>query len=338
MVRRHAEGRVRTCYRRDVLTRCTSIHLVAALASLALAACGGSSATCPTTPTPIATDPIDAPPAPIDAPVEPTATAANDQILDRLDEIATAACACADLTCVETTIEGANDLAPEGELSESQEARLTGMIDKVTACQEQLVAAKPPRPPLPASVRAPVAADLPGYLKRVKGKGKLTATIETNLGAFHCVLTERETPITVANFVGLATGQKPWVDPDGVLQEGVPFYDGLRFHRVIPDFMIQGGDPMDDGSGSAGYAFAEEFAPTLRHDAAGVLSMANAGPGTSGSQFFITAKATPWLDDKHTVFGRCAETALVTTITALAGARDRPRRPVMIRRVTIARR
>lgn len=263
----------------------------------------------------------------------------NEQTLVLFEEIAAAACACTDAACFDQMIDRANDVAEPEDLSDAHQARLQVAVAKVTACREQLDAAtKAARPPLPASVRAPVAADLKGYLKRVKGKGQLTATIDTNLGAFHCVLTERETPITVANFVGLATGQKPWVDPDGVLQEGVPFYDGLRFHRVIPDFMIQGGDPMDDGSGGPGYAFGEEFAPTLRHDGAGVLSMANAGPGTSGSQFFITAKATPWLDDKHTVFGRCDEVDLVGKITALAASGDRTRRPVIIRHVTIARR
>lgn len=330
-------------YHRGVLSFRASLPLAAALTSLALTACGKSPSTprAPApTPTPTEPEPT---PEPVIAPATPEPTAPNAahvQFLDRLDEIATAACACADVRCMDTTLQGAKDLElPSGDLSDAHQARLTAAVERVTACQEQLaVASRPPRPPLPASVRAPVAADLAGYLKRVKGKGKLTATIETNLGTFHCVLTERETPITVANFVGLATGQKPWVDPDGVLQEGVPFFDGLRFHRVIPDFMIQGGDPMDDGTGGPGYAFGEELVPTLRHDAAGVLSMANAGPGTSGSQFFITAKATPWLDDKHTVFGRCAEPALVETITALAGDDDRPRRPVFMRRVTIARR
>jgi cyclophilin family peptidyl-prolyl cis-trans isomerase len=141
----------------------------------------------------------------------------------------------------------------------------------------------------------------------------------------------------VANFVGLATGQKPWLDSSGAVQTGRPFYDGLGFHRVIPDFMIQGGDPSGNGTGGPGYQFENEIVATLRHDGPGVLSMANAGPGTNGSQFFITEKAAPWLDGRHTIFGRCKEGALVKKITALAGAGDRPSKPVTIKKITFAR-
>ncbi len=117
----------------------------------------------------------------------------------------------------------------------------------------------------------------------------LSATIETSKGSIELALTPDQTPITVANFVNLA-------------QKG--FYNGLKFHRVINNFMIQGGDPAGNGTGGPGYTFQDEFVPSLTHSAAGVLSMANAGPGTNGSQFFITHVATPWLDGKHTVFGK----------------------------------
>ena len=188
------------------------------------------------------------------------------------------------------------------------------------------------------SVRPPVAADLAEYLKNVKGKGTLTATIETNLGTFHCALYEKEAPMTVANFVGLATGQKPWVDPNGgQVQKGKPFFDGLGFHRVIPDFMIQGGDPLGRGVGGPGYQFANEIDPSLHHDGPGILSMANRGPGTNGSQFFITEKATPWLDGKHTIFGKCKEGDLVKKMTALSGPGDRPSQPITMTKVTISR-
>ncbi len=118
---------------------------------------------------------------------------------------------------------------------------------------------------------------------------KLTAVIETNRGKIEIALEPEKTPVTTANFVNLA-------------QHG--FYNGITFHRVIPDFMIQGGDPTGTGAGGPGYRFEDEFDPSLKHTGPGVLSMANAGPGTNGSQFFITHVATPWLDGKHSVFGR----------------------------------
>ena len=131
----------------------------------------------------------------------------------------------------------------------------------------------------------------------------LYAQFQTSKGTITVELMHKRTPGTVGNFVALAEGNLE----NGVKPQGTPYYDGLTFHRVIADFMIQGGCPMGSGSGSPGYQFDDEFHPELRHDAPGVLSMANAGPGTNGSQFFITHVATPWLDDKHTVFGKVTE-------------------------------
>lgn len=134
-------------------------------------------------------------------------------------------------------------------------------------------------------------------------KDGIYAAIHTQKGILTLQLHYKQTPATVGNFVGLAEGTLA----NEVKSNGTPYYDGLNFHRVIPDFMIQGGCPQGSGVGGPGYQFDDEIDPSLRHDKAGILSMANAGPGTNGSQFFITHVPTPWLDGKHTVFGCIVE-------------------------------
>ncbi len=188
-------------------------------------------------------------------------------------------------------------------------------------------------------IRPPVAADLATYLKAVKGNGPiLLATIETSLGTLRCTLFEDKAPMTVANFVGLATGQKAWVDAKtGKTVKGKPFYDGLVFHRVIPGFMIQGGDPLGVGTGGPGYQFADELHPELRN-LPGTMAMANAGPRTNGSQFFINEIRSTHLDNRHTVFGQCREVEMVQKIgNAPRDAGDRPQPAVVIKKVTISR-
>ncbi|ESU22717.1 ppiB protein [Flavobacterium enshiense DK69] len=132
----------------------------------------------------------------------------------------------------------------------------------------------------------------------------LFAAIETNKGTITLKLEYQKTPVTVANFVALAEGNNPIVAEQ---YKGKPFYDGLKFHRVIKDFMIQGGDPLGTGAGDPGYKFKDEIDPTLNHTKGGILSMANSGPATNGSQFFITHKETPWLNGRHTVFGEVTQ-------------------------------
>ena len=167
------------------------------------------------------------------------------------------------------------------------------------------------------------------------GTGELHAIIHTNLGVIDVKLFEHEAPKTVANFIRLALGKRTWQDLDTFEERNDPYYDGVIFHRVIPGFMIQGGDRQGTGRGGPGYRFADEFGPGLRHDKPGILSMANAGPGTDGSQFFLTFVATPWLDGKHTIFGVVEDG--MDTLKALEerGSRDgRPSEPLKIEKAT----
>jgi len=167
-----------------------------------------------------------------------------------------------------------------------------------------------------------------------------TAVFDTTAGTLQCTLFEKQAPETVANFIGLASGTKDWKNPvSGATKHGVPLYDGTIFHRVIPNFMIQGGDPAGNGSGDPGYKFKDEIVPTLLFDRPGRLAMANSGPNTNGSQFFITEVPTPHLNGRHTIFGQCddASVELVKTIARMARdpQNDKPFRPVKINHIKI---
>ena len=170
---------------------------------------------------------------------------------------------------------------------------------------------------------------------------RLVATLSTNYGDISINLLPDHAPKTVDNFVGLAEGTKEWTDPRTRQKSHERFYDGLGFHRVIPNFMIQGGCPLGTGTGGPGYQFGDEFHPELVFDRPYLLAMANAGPGTNGSQFFVTVAATPWLNRKHTIFGEVADDAsrkVVDTIASVpTGAQDKPVEPVVITTVTIER-
>ena len=164
------------------------------------------------------------------------------------------------------------------------------------------------------------------------------AHFTTSEGNFTARLFDAETPNTVANFAGLADGSKEWTDPRSGRTVKQPYFNGTVFHRVIEGFMIQGGDPLGQGTGGPGYTFADEFNPALRHSKPGILSMANRGPNTNGGQFFITLAATPWLDDKHSVFGEIVDGMdVVKKIgdTATSKPGDRPVKPITIQSVTI---
>jgi peptidyl-prolyl cis-trans isomerase A (cyclophilin A) len=170
-------------------------------------------------------------------------------------------------------------------------------------------------------------------------KGPLYATLKTSMGDIVIQLYEDKAPKTVANFVGLATGAKEWIDPATKERVKRPLYNGTIFHRVIPDFMIQGGDPLASGMGGPGYRFEDEFHPDLRHNKAGILSMANAGPNTNGSQFFITHRPTPFLDNKHSVFGEVVkgQEVVVAIGNTPRDGRDRPIKEVVLKEVVITR-
>jgi peptidyl-prolyl cis-trans isomerase A (cyclophilin A) len=166
----------------------------------------------------------------------------------------------------------------------------------------------------------------------------LTATLRTSRGTVKVRLYPDHAPKTVRNFVDLAEGSREWTDPR-TRQPGGKLYDGTIFHRVIPDFMIQGGDPLGTGTGGPGYQFADEFHPDLAFDRPYLMAMANAGPGTNGSQFFITTVPTPWLSRKHTIFGEVIDGSDVVDQISKAerGRNDRPVTDVVLESVTIER-
>ena len=191
-------------------------------------------------------------------------------------------------------------------------------------------ATTPTPPPEPVAVQAPAPAPAPA--------GRLVATIVTTMGDIVCDLFPDKAPKTVANFTGLAEGTKEWTDPVSGQKVKRPLYSGTTFHRVIPDFMIQGGDPKGDGTGGPGYQFEDECLPGLKFDVPGRLAMANAGPGTNGSQFFVTEAPVEPLNMKHTIFGQCCSPEVVKAIArAPRDMKDKPWTKVIIKEIKISR-
>lgn len=168
-----------------------------------------------------------------------------------------------------------------------------------------------------------------------------TATLHTTMGDIRLNLFDNQAPKTVRNFTGLADGTQEWTDPATRSKSNKPLYDGTIFHRVISDFMIQGGDPLGTGTGGPGYDFADEFHPELQFDRPYLLAMANAGPNTNGSQFFITVRPTAWLNRKHSIFGEVADQQSRDVVDAIAavqtGRNDRPQTDVVINSITVTR-
>lgn len=175
----------------------------------------------------------------------------------------------------------------------------------------------------------------------LKAGDKLMAVFETSAGTIKAELEWEKAPRTVANFAELATGKKEWTDPTTKAKVKRPLYDGTIFHRVIKNFMIQGGDPLGTGVGGPGYEFADEFHPSLKHTGIGILSMANRGPNTNGSQFFITETATPHLDNRHSVFGQVKDAASLDILKGIAnvatGPNDKPKTDIKIKTIKIVK-
>jgi peptidyl-prolyl cis-trans isomerase A (cyclophilin A) len=176
------------------------------------------------------------------------------------------------------------------------------------------------------------------FMADIQAGKDLYATFDTSLGVINVKLFSEDAPKTVENFVSLADGSKAWTDPKTHKQVQKPLYDGTIFHRVIPNFMIQGGDPLGTGTGDPGYKFEDEFQSGRTFDKAGYLAMANSGPNTNGCQFFITVAPTTWLDNHHTIFGEVVKGMdVVNKIVATpTGPGDRPITPVVIKKVTIS--
>lgn len=186
-----------------------------------------------------------------------------------------------------------------------------------------------------------VAAGISGAQQKDSRESGLYMTFQTSMGDIHCKLYENEAPVTVRTIVGLALGTKSYVDPKTMKTvTGKRFYDGLTFHRVAPMFMIQGGDPLGTGYGDPqgpGFPFKDEFIPSLRFDKPGRLAMANAGPNTNGSQFFITEVRVPELNDKHTIFGQCEDLNVVKAIARVPAKDEMAITPAVIKSVVVER-
>jgi peptidyl-prolyl cis-trans isomerase A (cyclophilin A) len=182
-------------------------------------------------------------------------------------------------------------------------------------------------------------AEVKPKIKEGKKMDAKSAIFETTLGTFKVEFYPKNAPKTVANFADLADGSKEFTDPKSGKKEKRPFYDGLIFHRVIEGFMIQGGDPLGQGIGGPGYKFEDEFDKRLTHSEPGILSMANAGPNTNGSQFFITVAPTPHLNMKHTIFGKVVDgmDVVMKISKAPTGAQDKPKPDIVIKSVKIIR-
>ena len=200
-----------------------------------------------------------------------------------------------------------------------------------------------PAPPAPSaekpSAAKPEASATPAVSAAKHGPG-VYAHITTNHGAMIAKLYDKDVPKTVENFVALAEGKKQWRNPRTNTMVRRPYYNNLTFHRIIPKFMIQGGDPEGSGMGGPGFTFADEFNPKLRHSKAGILSMANRGPDTNGGQFFITLAPTPHLNDRHSVFGEVVDgtnTLMAIGKVPTNGGEGRPLKPVVIKSVRIER-
>ena len=179
-----------------------------------------------------------------------------------------------------------------------------------------------------------------GMIDEVRAGTELYAHFDTSEGKIVCRLFTQDAPKTVENFVGLATGEKEWTDPNNQQKTTRPLYDGTIFHRCIKDFMVQGGDPLGQGVGGPGYKFEDEFTSGRKFDKPGLLAMANAGPNTNGSQFVITVIPTGWLNNKHTIFGEVVSGYEVVTRVANEipkDSRDRPKTPVTINKLTISK-
>ena len=200
--------------------------------------------------------------------------------------------------------------------------------------------AKPETPEAPPNADDPLKGSftLADATKNVKGTGALVAKIETSMGSVDCRLFDDKAPITVANFIGLATGERTWKDPASGKWVNKPAYDGTTFHRVIKGFMIQGGDPQGTGTGEPGYVIKDEIWEGGKHDRTGLLCMANRGPNTNGAQFFITEEPKASLDGKYTIFGECSPPQVIHGIAKVTtGVSDKPKTPVVITSVKISR-